>query len=1619
MFRPPSGQIGRIDANLAALRLIRRRKKIATVEDQRILARWSGWGAVPAVFDPHHKLGRRYGAAIADVLSPEELRWAEASTLNAHYTSPEVAEMMWDLLRRWGITEGSVLEPGCGVGVFMAGAPRGVNVVGVEMDPSTAAICAGLHPRHQVINERLEEFRGEGFVAAIGNVPFSEVHPFDPEHNPNRQLSLHNYALYRALLSLKPRGVLLSITSRHTLDSQADHQRRQLAKWGHFLGAVRLPNTAFTEQAGTAVTADIVAFQRRETPLSDEEAAELEEAWLESVPQVCADGDFHMNGWFVENPDLVCGTVRLGGMWGARDVRVVLDETSSLVEVVGTAIGEAGTANLPLGVPPADATEAPGEDPVLDWSPPPWYREGSVFAPGRGFVRITRNKPVTFHPRIPGNQNPQLVKTRLRALCHLRDAARTLLAAEQAGYGDDHLDRLRSRLDAAYRSARRAYGGKPLTRLTPNGNRRRAHLGEFRTDPDCGLVLGLEDISRSGKVTRAPIFTRRTVHPDVAPQMVNTVEDAVKASVGRTGRIDLNLMKQITEFDWDETDLAGLAFYDPQGGEWVPSVRYLSGNVRAKLNTVEQANDPRLEPNREALLAILPKPLESGDIHAGCGTPLLKPDEVQEFIEATLPDSRGNIAVVYTDAAGWTITGDLYHGAKERQDWGTARRTPLEIVAAAWAGRKIEVKDTVYDDDGNRRQVLNEVETAAASEKTEKWNNRLAEWMWDEDPTRCHQLVERYNDMFNAWVPPRYPADWIGRPPGLATGIEPYEHQAVAAAHIVDVGDFLLGHSVGAGKTMTMAIAAQESKRLGLIRKAAFVVPNHLVTDFAVEYQRVFPNARLLMPDEGRTPGPEEREEFVARCAWGDWDGIILSHSLFTMLKLRPETRAQYLHEELLDWRGALQSYRAQTDEHGGRDRLTVRRMQKAIEQREAQLQELIETQYVNREPAYWEDLGVDYLFVDEAHEFKNLSIPSMNRDLAFRGSGKATGLDMKLRWMRSHYDRSHGVVTVATGTPIANKLIELAVMQRYVMPDMLAQSGLFRFDDWVAQFGQRKGASELTAAGRGYKWRERIARYTNMPELFTMLAVRADIRSAEQLGLDRPSLVGAEPNIHTAPPTPHLNSFMDSLDDRQQNLEQPDNMLAVCTDAQKASLHLGLVGLPQDNPSKVLQCAEEVAGLYHRYADVEYRSEDPNAQPGALQVVFCDKGVPDGASTVPIYDILASHMTKAGVPREKIRFIHDYKTPAAKSALNKRCRNGEVAVLIGSTAKMGTGMNIQDRMIALHHLDYPWRPADIEQREGRILRPKNQNPQVFINYYLTEGSADAFSLQTIQRKQVLIDQFRSGNCDRIIEDIDTGSDAAVFGAIKALATGDPRSVRLNELNTEITQLTTRHQARVVQQQRLRRHIQNWERAIPKTEQRIRMLTELAEDPGDLEHITLPEWQNTPDEADYWKTMARHGPNHWLWRGMAVTEHRMWSRNRRRLGRLGNIDIHLARRPYNRRSAMFAIELGDPNTGLGFVISRKDWSRHFHNPHTKKPVQMDKRIGHALGRIPDLIAAAQKKLEEINSELPKLRDAISPVDRTDLDLLEAERAALEEDITNNPIERILPQEDLPDRHISL
>ncbi len=1506
MFRPlsqhdlaPAGGAAKVAANVAALTLLRQLQdddRRARPQEQKVLARWSGWGSVPKVFEEDSAQFASERGQLRVLLDDQQWRAASRTTLNAHYTDAAIARAMWQFLSEAGFgADGPtrVLEPGCGAGTFLGLSPEtGVELIGVELDPTTAAIAQHLYPRADIRAESfaLTRLPAGSLDLVIGNVPFGKIALHDPVHNAGGH-SLHNYFIVKSLALTRPGGVVAVLTSHYTMDATNPAARREIAEMADLVAAIRLPAGAHQRAAGTAVITDVLVLRRRDPAdgpgdgsswestinIAGPSAADAGSRREIGDPAADAGRQVPVNRYFTDHPERVIGAIgtRLGQFGPelhvepAAGVDVAAELSSRLQSELRGAASAASTASSEEPSAAGDGSwtlfgarrAAASPSPVLRPDAPAQTQQDHLTAVGDGTFLAVDQGLLVPHP-VPTTQ-----ATELTALLGLRDTTMALLTAEAANAEDtDQLAELRGRVNSQYDAYAKRWG--PINRISTRrtgrldettGAERLARIsppqGRFRIDPHSPAVYALEEFdATTGTARKAPIMSGRVVAPRVPRLGADSPADAVAICLDTHGEVRLEEVARLLGRSLDETlqALDGLVFTDPSPStgshpaletdapmapvvavtrdRLVPGPEYLSGNVRVKLAAAEaaaerDAADPAVEDggrrwdaNIAALREVIPVDLTPAEIDARLGASWIDALMVQTFLRDILADPT--ILVEHPGGSTWAVRGGR-HSVLSCSTWGTQRAPATDLVASLLEQRPIRVTDEV--EPGKR--VLNLTETVAAQEKATVLAEKFSDWVWS-DPDRARALARRYNDMFNSIALRSYDGAQTQRMalPGLTVTFTPRDHQRAAVARIVSEPSVLLAHEVGAGKTAEIVIGAHELRRLGMADKPAVVVPNHMLEQFTREWLQLYPRARILATSIDELAAGKRRQ-LIARIATGNWDAVIVSRSAFERMPLSIREQQRYLDNQLTEMRRQLSNAKGG---HG----LTVKRLEGSLARAEERLKKLTDTA---KDPGItFEQTGIDYLFVDEAHGYKNLRTVSNIPGVGSDGSGRATDLDMKLDYLRGRHGER--VATFATATPIANSVAEAYTMQRFLRPDLLRDAGLTDFDSWAATFAEVTTDLELAPDGSRFRMASRFAKFRNVPELLRMWHVSADIKTAQDLQLPTPALRGGVAETVVVPATDELAVFMTELSgraDRVQNRSvgpEEDNMLKIATHGRMAALDLRLLGRdPGPDPgqhTKLAAAASRIAAIHHANAGRRYPdSRDPPAA-GSLQIVFCDLGTPagrrnsssgpsTGAGRWTAYYELKALLVARGVPAQKIRYVHEARNDKEKGELFAAARSGQVAVLIGSTEKMGIGTNVQARVVALHHLDCPWRPADLAQREGRILRQGNLNSEVEILRYVSEGSFDAYLWQTCERKARFIGQLMRGRLDvREIDDV--GDTALSYSEVKALATGDSRILEKARVDAEMTRLERLERAHTRNQRMLSATITDADTELPK-----------------------------------------------------------------------------------------------------------------------------------------------------------------------------------------------------------
>jgi N12 class adenine-specific DNA methylase len=1347
----------------------------ATPDEKAALVRYVGWGAMPQVFDPRNYEWRSARAEVEQLLTPEELEAARASTLNAHYTSPAVVRAMYRALEQFGFERGRILEPACGIGHFIGLMPEAMHrhstITGVEIDPITARIAKALYPDADIRAQGFENAKlADGFFdVAISNVPFGDYPVHDPSLNAYR-FPIHDYFFAKALEKVRPGGLILFITSRGTMDKLDSTLREYLAPKAELLGAIRLPNTAFKQNAGTEVTTDIVMLRKLhpgETPRGPawREVREFTNHNWEKIP---------INEYFVERPHLMLGHLQLTGRM-YRDNEPTLEPDG---RVLGDALG-AAVPELPAGIYRAQRVELV-ESSQEQTVPAPDVVKPNAFCIHDGIVCIREENVLR-----PLNDLPSETRSRIRGMIQVRDAVRDCLRAQVDGSPEERVLETRQQLNITYDRFAGRFGPLNL----------RANQRAFDGDPDLPLLLSLENYNDETKrATKATIFTERTIHHRQPVESAGTPKEALLVTLNECGCVDLDRMAGLLNKPVEEflPDLKGLLFRNPQTNEWETDDQYLSGNVRDKLAVADAAalTDPRFAENVEALKSVQPADLVATEIDVRLGSAWLPPGDVKDFTNRLLNIPSG-VEVGHVHALGtWHINAnwEAKGATANTTDWGTDRYTALELIEDALNLKTPTVYDTVDD-----KPVVNAQATEAAREKQERIKERFKEWVWSDDARR-ERLCRLYNDTFNHTRVRTFNGDHLTLP-GASGAIQLHGHQKAGVWRILQTPNTLLAHVVGAGKTFTMVAAAMELKRLGLARKPMFSVPNHMLGQFSTELLTLYPGANILVAGKEDFES-QNRKKLFSRIATGNWDAVIVTHSGFERIPLARETQERFFEEQLHE----LEMIKRQHADSS--NRRLVKEIEKAKKRLEAKLQALA-AEHKKDNTLTFEELGVDRIFVDEAHYFKNLFyVTKMTRIAGLPQTASERAFDMYLKVRHVQSLNGGGGVVFATGTPIANSMAEMFTMQRYLQPEALKKHNLHHFDSWAATFGEPVTAMELSPDGAGYRLNTRFARFINVPELMQMFRQSADVQTAAMLNLPRPKLDGEKPTIRNAPATEELKEFVQSLAARAEKLKggridpSVDNMLKITSEGRKAALDLRLMkpAAPDEPQGKVNQAVENI-----------HRIWQASAAERSTQLVFCDLSTPKDKG-FSVYRDMAEKLKGMGIPEREIAFIQEFDSDASKLALFRDVRSGKVRVLFGTTQKMGSGTNVQERLIALHHLDAPWRPADVEQREGRILRQGNKNSTVQVFRYVTEGSFDAYMWQTLETKAKFIAQVMTGDMTiRRLEDLDSA--ALTYAEVKAIASGNPLVIEKAQVDAELMRLTRLRSAHAEEQYRIRSNL--------------------------------------------------------------------------------------------------------------------------------------------------------------------------------------------------------------------
>lgn len=1355
---PPSQRYAN---NVAAIRLLKRveaENRAATAEEQEVLAKYVGWGGLADCFDPRHN---NY-EGLRSLLSATEYAAARESTLTAFYTPPVVIRSIYAALGQMGFRQGNVLEPACGVGHFLGMLPEGMaesKVYGVELDDVSGRIARQLYPRSSISIRGYEkmDFPDNFFDVAVGNVPFGQFKVQDRRYD-RLNLSIHEYFFAKTMDKVRPGGVVAFVTSSYTMDKRTSNVRKYIAQRAELLGAIRLPNDTFKAAAGTEVVSDILFLQKRDR------VVDIEPEWVQLGTN---DDGITMNRYFIDHPDMVLGEMKMvSGPYGPEPTCVPFPDQpldSLLANAVQNIHGEINAYDR--------AEELEGEDQSIAADP-------TV----RNFSYTLVNDKLYY--REDSRMNPvevsKTAESRIRGMIGLRDCVRTLLEYQTEDYSDDMIRQQQAKLNDLYDRFTHDYG-----LINSRGN-----AIAFDQDSSYFLLCSLEVLDEEGGLKRkADLFTKRTIRSHRPAERVDTAVEALALSIGEKARVDMAYMGQLTGKDEDTlfADLQGVVFLNPDYGErggekYLPADEYLSGNVRRKLAEVREKaeSEPQYLSNVEALGKVQPVDLTASEISVRLGATWLDPAYIRQFIFETLDTprrARWDIKVHYSQITGeWRIEGKSKDKSniKAFNTYGTLRASAYEIIESSLNLKDVRIFDYQYDTDGRRVAVLNKKETAIAQGKQELLKEAFAEWIW-KDPERREKICKAYNILFNSNRPREYDGSHINFS-GINPEITLRKHQVNAIAHILYGGNTLLAHVVGAGKTFEMVAAAMESKRLGLCQKSLFVVPNHLTEQWASEFLQLYPAANVLVATK-KDFETKNRKRFCGRIATGDYDAVIIGHSQFEKIPVSIQRQRAILEQQMDEIILGIREAKADKAEN-----FTIKQMEKTRKGLQNKLDKLND-QSRKDDVVTFEELGVDRLFIDESHYYKNLFLYTKMRNvsgIAQTEAQKSSDLFMKCRYL-DEITGGRGVV-FATGTPISNSMVELYTIQRYLQMGALQEQGFQHFDAWAANYGETVTAIELAPEGTGYRAKTCFSKFNNLPELISVFKNVADIQTADMLNLPVP-----EAHYHNIAlkPSEYQKQMVASLAERAEQVRNKqvdssvDNMLLITNDGRKLALDQRLINpmLPADPESKAVKCAETVFDIWRRTAEKH-----------STQMIFCDLSTPKSEGVFSVYDDIRSKLVEMGVPENEIAYIHDAKTEAQKKDLFAKVRAGQVRVLLGSTQRMGAGTNCQQKLVALHHLDCPWRPADLQQREGRIIRQGNENAEVDIYSYVTEGTFDAYLYQLVERKQKFIAQIMTSKSPvRSAEDVD--DQALSYAEIKALASGNPLIKEKMDLDIEVTKL--------------------------------------------------------------------------------------------------------------------------------------------------------------------------------------------------------------------------------------
>ena len=1341
-----------------------------TAEEQQVLSQYVGWGGLADAFDPNKENWSAEYTQLKELLSEDEYAAARSSTLNAHYTSPTVIRAIYDAVERMGFQSGNILEPSMGVGNFFGMLPDSMadsRLYGVELDSITGRIAKKLYPQADITVAGFETTDHRDFYdLAVGNVPFGQYKVNDKAYN-KLGFSIHNYFFAKAIDQVRPGGVVAFVTSRYTLDSKDSSARKHMAERADLLGAIRLPNNAFRANAGTDVVSDIIFLQKRDRPIDHEPD------WVQLGK---TEDGFAINQYFVDHPEMVLGELTAEStQYGREELTVAPLEGTSLADQLAEAVQHIEGQYTEVEVETPDIADAENEKHILPADP---EVKNFSYTVVDGEVFYRENSVMTQV------ELSDTAKGRVTGMVELRQIVNELIDQQLNDFPDEDIQVTQAKLNAAYDAFAAKYG---LLNDRKNGRL-------FEQDSSYYLLCSLENLDEQGQLkSKAAMFTKRTIRPERTVTSVDTPSEALAVSIGEHGKVDLPYMAELLgtpdEYGRITAELSGVIFKDPAADPtdpeagWQMADEYLSGDVRAKLRMAQFAaeTNPEFSVNVDALIKAQPRELEASEIDVRLGATWLAPEIIQKFMTETFQIPyylRHAVKVRYSPyTAEWRVEGKTATGRGDiisSETYGTSRANAYKILEETLNLKDVRIYDTIEDAEGKPKRVLNKRETMLAQQKQQVIKDAFANWVW-QDPQRRIALVKQYNELFNSTRPREYDGSHIHFV-GMNPEITLREHQRNAIAHVLYGGNTLLAHEVGAGKTYEMAASAMEAKRLGLCQKSLFVVPNHLTEQWASEFLNLYPNAKLLVARR-KDFETANRKKFCARIATGDYDAVIIGHSQFERIPLSFERQERIIQEQIYETLAAINELKV----HAG-ENFSIKQMEKTRKTLETKLEKLRSDERKD-DVVTFEQLGVDRLFVDESHAFKNLFVTTKMRNVAGLSTSEAQkSSDMfgKCRYL-DEITGGRGVV-FATGTPVSNSMTELYTVMRYLQYSTLQQKKLTHFDCWASTFGETTTAIELAPEGTGYRARTRFAKFFNLPELMSMFKEVADIKTSDQLHLPVPE---AKFETVVAKPSEIQKEMVQELSKRAAEIHSGtvdasvDNMLCVTNDGRKIGLDVRLMNpmLPDDPNSKLNVCVQNVLKIWEEGKDQKL-----------TQLLFCDLSTPKNDGNFNVYEDIRKKLVAAGVPENEIEFIHNADTEAKKAALFSKVRSGDVRVLLGSTAKMGAGTNVQSRLVAVHHLDVGWKPSDMTQRNGRIIRQGNMNKEVKVFNYVTEGTFDSYLFQTLENKQRFISQIMTSKSPvRSCEDVD--EQALSYAEIKALCAGNPLIKEKMDLDVQVAKL--------------------------------------------------------------------------------------------------------------------------------------------------------------------------------------------------------------------------------------